>query len=98
MALKHRRIHPGRCIHKYLLDLRQGFERLGATGGGIRRDDPPAQDVQPFGLEFFLECGTGRVGLGRIGIQKHHAHGILLTQLEASLLRHLAQEAVRLFQ
>ncbi len=66
-----------------LLDLRQAFMGEAAEDAGVDRHFAPADQLQAFGEDLAVHVLASGFGLGRILIEEHHAHGILLGHIDA---------------
>ena len=71
---------------EHLLDLRQALQSQAAEHAGIDRHLAPADQLQAGGLDLAVHVGAGGLGLGRVLVEEHHAHRVLLRQLAAELL------------
>ena len=90
-------IRQALATDEHLLDLRQACQGQLTEHRGIHRHLAPADQFQARRLDLAVHVGTRRLGLHRVGIEKHHAHCVLARQLDIEFFTgHRAQEQVGL--
>ncbi len=82
---------------EHLFDLRQALQGQTAKHAGVDRDFAPANQREASSQDFAVHVGTGGFGFYRVLVEKHHADGVLLGQLDCKvLLGHGTQELIGL--
>ncbi|MCY1511462.1 hypothetical protein D9M68_458830 [compost metagenome] len=67
---------------EHLLDLRQALQGQAAEDAGVDRHLAPADQLQPGGDDLAIHVLASGLGLHRVLVEEHHAHRILLGQLD----------------
>jgi len=71
---------------EHLFDLRQALVGQAAKYAGVDRHFAPADKLQAGGQDLAVHVLASGFGFDRVLVEKHHAHGVLLGQVDRKLL------------